>query len=89
MSVPEVKLYSNKAKFKATEYHLLLLRVILFFRFKNKTGDANQDSLTSYPDSLRFTIRSSGGIPQGAYTVTVQGNGPNGTPVHGRTIKCK
>ena len=35
---------------------------------------------------MRFTIRSSGGITQGAYTVTVQGNGPNGTPVHRRTI---
>ncbi|MBK6536282.1 MAG: hypothetical protein IPG09_00435 [Ignavibacteria bacterium] len=85
VSVPEVKLYSNKAKFKAT-VSPAPAQGNFIFRFKNKTADANQDSLTSYPDSLRFTIRSSGGIPQGAYTVTVQGNGPNGTPVHRRTI---
>ena len=85
VSVPAVKLYSNKAKFTATVTPAPSQGNFIF-RFKNKTANVNQDSLTSYPDSLRFTIRSSGGITQGAYTVTVQGNGPNGTPVHRRTI---
>jgi len=85
VSVPAVKLYSNKAKFTAT-VSPTPAQGNFIFRFKNKTANVNQDSLTSYPDSLRFTIRSSGGITQGAYTVTVQGNGPNGTPVHRRTI---
>ncbi len=85
VSVPAVKLYSNKAKFTAT-VSPAPAQGNFIFRFKNKTANANQDSLTAYPDSLRFTIRSSGGITQGTYTVTVQGNGPNGTPVHRRTI---
>lgn len=85
VSVPAVKLYSNKAKFSATISPAPSQGSVIF-RFKNKTSNNSQDSLTAYPDSLRLTIRTSGGVTQGVYTVTVQGNGPNGTPVHRRTI---
>ena len=42
--------------------------------------------MTSFPDSLRLRIKTSGGVTSGAYTVTILGKGPNGTPVHQRTI---
>lgn len=84
-SVPAVKLYTNKVKFSATVSPVPATGNFIF-RFKNRTSNNSQDSLTSYPDSLRLTIRSTGGIPEGAYTVTLQGQGPNGTPVHRRAI---
>lgn len=85
VSVPAVKLYSDTALFSATvspppgsgTITLTLL---------NKTTNTPQSILTSYPDSLRLRVRTSGGVPNGLYTVRVQGNGPNGTPVHERFI---
>src|SRR5205085_9879602 len=37
------------------------------------------------PDSLRLRVKVAG-VPNGTYTIRVQGNGPNGTPVHERFI---
>ena len=31
-------------------------------------------------------VKTSGGVPSAIYTISVKGNGPNGTPVHVRTI---
>ena len=42
--------------------------------------------MTSYPDSLRLRVKATGGVTSGSYTITVLGKGPNGTPVHSRTI---
>ncbi len=85
VSVPAVKLYSDTALFSATvspppgsgSITLTLL---------NKTSNTLQSILTSYPDSLRLRVRTQSGVPNGLYTVRVQGNGPNGTPVHERFI---
>jgi hypothetical protein len=52
----------------------------------NKTANVNQDSITSYPDSLRLRVKTSGGVTSGIYTISVIGAGSNGTPVHKRTI---
>lgn len=73
--VPAVKLYTHPAVFSAT---LLGAAPITF-------GFPDGDTLTSFPDSLRLRIRGNGSAP-GTYLVSVTGTGPNGTPVHKRTI---
>jgi hypothetical protein len=84
-SVPAVKLYNKVAKFSATVNPVPSAGSISF-KFVNRTNNTLMDSLTTYPDSLKLVVSSFGGVPIGAYTVTVQGNGKNGTPVHRRTF---
>ena len=76
VKVPAVKLYTNVAKFKAT------VSPAANFSFSWLNG---RDSLTTYPDSLTLRIKTNG-VTAGTYSVTVTGTGPNGTPVHRRTI---
>jgi photosystem II stability/assembly factor-like uncharacterized protein len=78
LKVPAVKLYTHSVKFSAT------VSPSANFTFNFPQGD----SLTSYPDSVRMTIRLNN-VPNGLYTVTVTGRGPNGTPVHRRTITVR
>jgi hypothetical protein len=85
ISVPSVKLYTDKAKFTYTITPAPATGSINV-AFLNRATNAAQDSLTSYPDSLKVKITTSGGVASGVYTVTVRGKGSNGTPVHTRTI---
>lgn len=85
ISVPAVKLYSNSVKFTATVTPPPASGTITL-TFLNKSNNNLLDSLISYPDSLRLRIRATGGVTSGAYTVNILGKGPNGTPVHLRTI---
>ncbi|MBK8983113.1 MAG: exo-alpha-sialidase [Ignavibacteria bacterium] len=39
-----------------------------------------------YPKTAKMRIRTIGTVTNGLYTVTVTGSGPNGTPVHKRTV---
>ena len=85
VSIPSVKLYTDKAKF--------LVSVTptppngtLTLSFVKSTTNIQQDSLTSYPDSLRLRVKATGGVTSGAYTITITTHGSNGTPVHKRTI---
>ncbi len=75
LTVPAVKLYDQSVRFSAT------VSPAANFSFTFPDGD----SLTAYPDSLDMRI-SAYGVAGGNYTVTVIGKGPNGTPVHRRTI---
>nr|HMT12622.1 T9SS type A sorting domain-containing protein [Ignavibacteria bacterium] len=85
VTVPAVKLYSDTALFSATLVNLPGAGNITL-DLLNKTTNTAQNRLLSYPDSLRLRIKTSGGVPNGGYTVRVVGNGPNGTPVHERFI---
>ncbi|MBI5402067.1 MAG: T9SS type A sorting domain-containing protein [Ignavibacteriae bacterium] len=85
VSVPAVKLYTDTALFSAVVTNPPGVGSIAL-SFLNKTSNTAQSILTSYPDSLRLKIKVTGGVTSGAYTVKVYGNGPNGTPVHERTI---
>lgn len=76
VKVPSVKLYSGVAKFSAT------VSPAAPFTFSFVGG---RDSLTTYPDSVTLKIRTNNVIA-GIYTVTITGSGPNGTPVHRRTV---
>jgi hypothetical protein len=75
LRIPAVKLYTHPVLFSAT----LLGAAPITFEFPDG------DTLASFPDSLRLRIRSNGAAP-GTYFVSVMGAGPNGTPVHKRTI---
>lgn len=85
ISVPAVKLYTNSVKFTATVTPTPGTGT-LALTFLNKTGNTLRDSLTTFPDSLRIRIKATGGVTSGVYTVNILGKGPNGTPVHQRSI---
>lgn len=85
VSIPGVKLYSDTALFSATVTNPPGTGTITL-SFLNRTTPATQNILTTFPDSLRLRVKTSGGVPSALYTVRVQGNGPNGTPVHVRTL---
>jgi Secretion system C-terminal sorting domain len=85
VSVPDVKLYTNSVKFSTTVTPTPSAGT-LTLTFLNKSNNNLLDSLTSYPDSVRLRIKATGGVTSGSYTVNVYGKGPNGTPVHLRTI---
>lgn len=76
VKVPSVKLYTGVARFTAS------VSPAAPFTFSFIGG---RDSLTSYPDSVTLKIRTTNVIA-GTYSVTITGRGPNGTPVHRRTI---
>lgn len=85
VSVPAVKLYNDTALFSAAVTNppgtgTITLALI------NKTTNTPQSMLTVFPDSLRMRIITAGGVPNGNYNIRVQGNGPNGTPVHERFV---
>jgi Secretion system C-terminal sorting domain len=85
VSIPAVKLYSDTAIFTANVVSPPGTGSISLALY-NKTANTLQDRLTVFPDSLRLRIITAGGVPNGNYDIKVQGNGPNGTPVHQRTI---
>src|SRR4030095_8759661 len=84
VSVPAVKLYNDTALFSAVVTNPPVSGTILL-SLLNKTTNTLQNTLLSYPDSLRLRVKTNA-VPNGIYTVRVQGNGPNGTPVHERFI---
>lgn len=79
IDVPDVKLYSNDAIFSATVSP------------PPGSGSITLDFpggniISSFPGSIQLRVQTSGSVPLGAYTIIVQGEGPNGTPVHRRTV---
>ena len=85
VSVPAVKLWDKTAKFSATITPTPAAGTVTI-SFLNRSSNILKDSLTSFPDSLRLRIITSGGVTSGNYIVTVKGNGANGTPVHIRNL---
>lgn len=75
IKVPAIKLYEHSVRFSAT------VSPAANFSFNFPQGD----SLTSFPDSLVLDINLNG-VQEGDYEVVIQGEGPNGTPVHRRSI---
>lgn len=73
--VPSVKLYSHVVRFTAS------ISPPGPFTMSFPQGD----TLTAFPDSLPLLVHANGVAP-GSYTVTVVGAGPNGTPVHIRSV---
>ncbi len=85
VSVPAVKLYSDTALFSAVVTNPPGTGTVTV-DLLNKTSNVLQNKLTVFPDSLRLRVKTTGGVPNGNYNIRIQGNGPNGTPVHERFV---
>jgi hypothetical protein len=85
VTIPAVKLWTRSTKFFVSVTPSPGSGTITM-NLLHKTNNTPLDSMTAYPDSLRLRVKTSGGVTAGFYTVTVKGNGPNGTPVHVRNI---
>ena len=78
INVPSVKLYNSTAIFSAS--------VTPTPPSGSFIADFPQgNTLNSFPGSVVLRIRTNGNVTLGSYTINVQGEGPNGTPVHKRT----
>ncbi len=78
INVPSVKLYNSTAIFSATVSPTPPSGSII--------PDFPQgNTLSSFPDTVILRVRTSGNVTLGTYTINIQGEGPNGTPVHRRT----
>ena len=93
VSVPSNKQYTDKVKFSLVSISPPPGTGSITISFLSRTSAALLDTLSaSSPDSIRIRAKTTGGVPNGFYTVTVQGNGralPNApftVPVHQRTF---
>lgn len=77
--VPSVKLYTDTVVFSATITPAPAAGSLT-------AVFPNGNILRNYPDSLLIRINAAPNTTAGSYTVTVLGKGPNGTPVHRRTV---
>ncbi|MBI5403468.1 MAG: T9SS type A sorting domain-containing protein [Ignavibacteriae bacterium] len=80
VTVPSVKLYTDKVKFTAVVTPTPASGSIALSFVNGK------DSLTNYPDSVRLRIKTVGTVTPGSYSLAITGKGTNGTPVHKRTL---
>jgi len=79
VDVPSVKLYSSTAIFSATISPTPPNGTITL-------DFPSGNTISSFPGSVTLEITTAGNVTAGNYTVTIQGEGPNGTPVHRRTV---
>jgi len=77
--IPAVKLYTNNVTFSATVTPTPAAGSLT-------VSFPNGNTLSSYPDSLLVRVYAAAGTTSGAYTVTITGKGPNGTPIHKRDV---
>jgi hypothetical protein len=80
VSIPAVKLYTDVTTFSATVSPAPSTGSIEFEFLGGNT-------LSTYPDSKFLKVKTVGTVtPTGNYTVTITGQGSNGTPVHKRNV---
>jgi len=79
IDVPDVKLYSQDAIFSATVTPTPSSGTILL-------DFPSGNTLNTFPGSVNLRIRTENNVTLGTYTINIQGEGPNGTPVHRRTV---
>jgi hypothetical protein len=79
LNVPGIKLYSNSVTFSATVTPTPPTGTITL-------NYPQGNVLNTFPGSKTLRILTSGNVTVGTYTINIQGQGPNGTPVHRRTV---
>ncbi|MGE5424490.1 MAG: hypothetical protein ACM3N9_03950, partial [Syntrophothermus sp.] len=79
ISIPGVKLYTDTVVFTGTVTPVPTAGSIEFF-FRQG------DKLTTFPGSKPVTIKLNGSVPAANYTCVLKASGPNGTPVHSRSV---
>jgi hypothetical protein len=82
VEVPDVKLYSDDAIFSASVNPAPANGTITL-------DFPSGNTISSFPGSIPLRIQTSGNVTLGNYVITVTGNGPNGTPVHKRTVNME
>ena len=79
LDVPAVKLYSSSVTFSATVSPNPGANLVIDYPQGNV--------LTTFPGTKVMRIRTTGSVTPGTYTINIQSQGPNGTPVHRRTVQ--
>jgi hypothetical protein len=79
ISIPSVKLYSSDVIFSATVSPTPAIGTITI-------DFPDGDTLSTFPGTVAMRVSTTGNVSVGNYTITIVGNGPNGTPVHKRTV---
>ncbi len=82
VEIPSVKAYDDTVLVSASVLPTPTAGTITF-------SYTSGTEITSFPGSLPVTVEVTGSVPAGDYTVTFEGKGPNGTPVHRRTAILK
>lgn len=82
VEVPDVKAYSDTVIISASVFPVPTSGTITF-------SYASGTEITAFPGSLPVKVTVNGSVPAGNYTLTFEGAGPNGTPVHRRTATLK
>lgn len=80
VNIPAVKLYTDNVIFTTSISPVPGAGSIIADFPSGNTVNA------PYPQTADMRIRTIGTVTNGVYTVTVTGSGPNGTPVHKRTV---
>ncbi len=78
IEIPDVKLYNSSAIFSATVSPTPPSGTITL-------DFPGGNTLSSFPGNVPLRVRTLGNVTLGTYTINIQGEGPNGTPVHRRT----
>ncbi len=78
IKIPAVKLYTYGVKFSASVSPSAPFELTW----------PNGDSLASVPDSITLKIKTNN-VATGTYTISILGQGPNGTPIHRRTLNIR
>jgi hypothetical protein len=79
LDVPAVKLYSSTVTFSATVTPNPGANLVIDYPQGNV--------LSSFPGNKMMRIRTTGSVTPGTYTIDIQSEGPNGTPVHRRSVQ--
>lgn len=79
VNVPGVKLYDDVANFTAVVTPTPASGTIT-------VTPVGSGSLSTFPGAVQFWARTSGSVTPGNYTITFTGAGPQGIPVHRRTV---
>ncbi|MEO8233144.1 MAG: sialidase family protein, partial [Ignavibacteriota bacterium] len=79
VNIPSVKLYDTDVIFSAIVSPTPAMGNI-------NISFPSGNTLSTFPGSVPMKVTTSGNVPVATYTITITGNGPNGTPVHKRTV---
>lgn len=89
VTIPSVKLYTGNVKFSASLTTPPAAGGITI-QFLNKTTNLPQDSLTTYPDSIKMRVSTTPGTSTGNYTLNIKTTGTGGMPpVHLRSFNIR
>lgn len=78
IEIPDVTLYTEDAIFSATISPTPASGTL-------EIDFPGGNTISSFPGSIQLRVYTTGTVTNGTYTIEIQGEGPNGTPVHRRT----